>query len=163
MNEHLGCSRPDACSCDCLGCKRAWVTAGKPISSGVRIDVHDEDRVIDAYNACRKDRDRACEEAASLRSQLAEVTRERDEALAHIAKLTELLDGVRPCSDSCDLGAVLAWVDPEDRERCRALRSSVLLNLEARVSRLRAVLRAPNEKETLLALAALQSGDLEDV
>lgn len=42
---------------------------------------------------------------------------------AHVDKLTEILDSVHACNDDCDLAAVLAWVDPEDRQRVRELRS----------------------------------------
>jgi hypothetical protein len=42
---------------------------------------------------------------------------------AHVDKLTEIFDKVRPCNDDCELAAILAWVDPEDRQRVAELRN----------------------------------------
>ncbi len=41
---------------------------------------------------------------------------------AHVEKLTSILDDVAPCDDNCDLGGVLAWVDPADLARMREMR-----------------------------------------
>jgi len=47
---------------------------------------------------------------------------ELEELRAHVDRLTAILDSVTPCNDDCGLAAVLAWVDPADRQRVAKLR-----------------------------------------
>lgn len=61
----------------------------------------------------------------AARAQLAE-------AEAHVDKLTDILDNVTACSESCDISAVLAWVDPADKMRVRELRDHRIAEAEAR-------------------------------
>ncbi len=56
---------------------------------------------------------------------------------AHVDKLTEILDNVTACNDDCDLAAVLAWVDPADRQRVAELKNKRTEMAEAVISALR--------------------------
>lgn len=49
---------------------------------------------------------------------------------AHVEKLTEMLDTLNPCSESCDVIAFGAWVDPSDLKRVREMRSLLIGELE---------------------------------
>lgn len=42
IEEHVSCSNPSACPCECLECKRAWRLAGRPrAASGARHEHRD--------------------------------------------------------------------------------------------------------------------------
>jgi rubrerythrin len=47
---------------------------------------------------------------------------QRDEALARVEKLTEMLDGLTPCGADCGVMAFGAWVDPSDSKRVHEMR-----------------------------------------
>jgi hypothetical protein len=47
---------------------------------------------------------------------------QRDEALARVEKLTEMLDGLMPCGADCGVMALGAWVDPSDSKRVHEMR-----------------------------------------
>lgn len=89
-------------------------------------------------------------ENAALRTALGAITKARDEALAErdalrarIAKLVELFEDSYACDESCDLAAILAWVDPADHERNKQMvhkREAENEALRERVERLEAAL-----------------------
>lgn len=43
----------------------------------------------------------------------------------HIDKLVVIFEDAKPCSDHCDLGAILSWVDPADKQRVAELRDKL--------------------------------------
>jgi hypothetical protein len=68
-----------------------------------------------------KERDDALRAFLEKDDENIQLERELEEAKAHNDKLIEIFVELKGCSETCDVQAILAWVDPADRVRVREL------------------------------------------